>query len=68
MLTVSRIWIEHVEKEIVTDREQPRFSFSMASDRPGCALDRCRITVTSEKEPYWDSGILQDGNQTEELL
>ena len=64
MLTVSRIWIEHVEKEIVTDREQPRFSFSMASDRPGCALDRCRITVTSEKEPYWDSGILQDGNQT----
>ena len=63
MLQIRRIRIENSDRRIVTDEEHPRFSFSLESDRKGCRLDVCRITVASSEKTVWDSGERRDQKQ-----
>ena len=63
MLKLTNIRIENGTQGVITDSKQPRFSFSLSSDRQGAALSRCRLMVTAGETALWDSGWRTDRRQ-----
>lgn len=47
MLEISRLTVEHMQEGCVTDREQPRISFQIQSDRQNVSLQTATIRVGS---------------------
>lgn len=64
MLRVTNVRTENAGNGVVTDSRQPRFSFSLASDRQNCRLEKYRITVADGNGLVWDSGEKDDRKQT----
>ena len=63
MLKLTKIRIENAERGVITDSAQPRFSFSLASDRQGSRLEKYKITVSTGEKLVWDSNERRDGKQ-----
>ncbi|MDO5100228.1 MAG: family 78 glycoside hydrolase catalytic domain [Eubacteriales bacterium] len=45
MVRINRITVENLTKDCVTDREQPRFGFSIDSDQADVSLHRAKLRV-----------------------
>lgn len=45
MLEISRLTVEHLKEGCVTDREQPRVSFEISSDRKSVTLKKARVCI-----------------------
>ncbi|MBQ6812493.1 MAG: family 78 glycoside hydrolase catalytic domain [Agathobacter sp.] len=63
MLNVRSCKTEYLENPIGIDAAHPRFSWMLESDKRGCVQKNYQITVISEGNLIWDSGIVEDGKQ-----
>ena len=61
MLTIEKMKTEHLEKECVTDKENPSFSFSLASDREGVTLKSARFRLGSWEKVTNRQQVVYDG-------
>ena len=60
MLNIRNCKTEYLENPIGIDVLHPRFSWMLESDKRGCVQKNYQITVISEGNLIWDSGVVED--------